>query len=57
MNMQTPVTAADQDQNSFVSVRDASHKDLLVYAARAKVAVRCCKSNVNSARWRNPTAV
>lgn len=34
MNMQTPVTAADQDQNSFVSVRDASHKDLLVYAAR-----------------------
>ncbi len=34
MNIQMPLTAADQDRNSYLSARDSSHKDLLVYAAR-----------------------
>ncbi len=34
MNMQTPLTAVGQDKNSYLSARDCSHKDLLVYAAR-----------------------
>jgi hypothetical protein len=34
MNMQSTVTAADLDQSNYVSVRDSSHKDLLVYAAK-----------------------
>lgn len=34
MNMQDPISAADLDKNNYMSARDGSHKDLLVYAAR-----------------------
>jgi hypothetical protein len=35
MNAQAPISAADLDKAGYYSARDNSHKDLLVYAARA----------------------